>query len=472
VVAARRDRPGPAPGVLTSAVTCVAAVAAVVVAVSPARGAPSPRSVLVAAEQKTAAAQSVHVAMTTSISQAGRTLVVKASGVQETPRKAGSFVYDFSQVAPTLGETDAIVLGAKAYLHYGGLDPLRAREPKLKQWVVLDTRSALGVDPWGLGKTALATLKAVIGLRAVGTGSDAGSPVVRYAGSLDFARAVSLAPQLQQVLSHLPSSAGVVANARGRVEFWVGDDGYLHRTIESLSAPVPGQQPLRIGVTLSYGEFGVSPGAIVAPPASEVMSLAAFNRLLGGVVQSGASRKLDPILLRAPQVGAGYRRTEIPGGRLVQGEVTLDLCGARFPSEALRTARAQVVYKAAGTSLGVSNEVVGYRSGGAAQALREVTNAADHCPRGPVGSATPGVTQVTYRLQRIHDARLLPGSLALAVHASGTVNGAHRSVTQVVVYQVRGNVLSAVYAFGGSVAKMRTLALAAAAQSAANLRHG
>jgi hypothetical protein len=452
----------------------LAVVAAACVYVPSVGAATSPRQALIAAEQKTAAAPSVHVALVETVTEGSQKLVMRMSGVQETPRKAGSFVYDFSQIQPSLGVTDAIALGSKLYFHYGGLDALRAREPKLKRWVVVDSKSALGVDPWGLGAASVQAVKAIARLRAVGRATDAGVPVVRYAGTLDFGKAISLVPQLQQLLSHLPSSSAAVAHARGDVEFWVGSDGYLHRVTESYDFPVGGQSPLHVALTMQFGDFGAGVGPIVAPPAADVMTLAAFNRVLGTIAQSPSS-KLSAIVLRAAQVGSGYVLEQISGGQLVQGQATLDLCGASFPSESLRTARLQVAYRAPGMSLALSNEVVAYRPGGARQALREITHAAGACPHGPVKTVVPGVgtAEVTYRVERLHDSRLLPGSLALVVHASGTVNGAHRSMTEVEIYQVQGDILSAVYASGGAVPQLRTFGLAAAAWSAVDLKlHG
>jgi len=178
---------------------------------------------------------------------------------------------------------------------------------------------------------------------------------------------------------------------------------------------------------------------------------------------------LKQIALRPAQVGPGYRMSVIPGGAKVQDEVTLDLCGFSFPSEALRTARLQLRYAKAGQVLQVSNEVVRYRNGGAQQALREITRAARRCPRGPVGSAVAGVRQITYRLARLTDPRLLPGYLALRVHFEATVRGRKVEGTAIVVYQARKDVLSGVYTNGGAAASQLPVALNAAEQSALNL---
>lgn len=187
-----------------------------------------------------------------------------------------------------------------------------------------------------------------------------------------------------------------------------------------------------------------------------------------GTADSGTPN-LDKIVLRAGQVGPGYKLVTRPDSRCVKGCVTLDLCGATFPNEALRTARLQVNYTRPGKTE-LSNKVVTYRPGGAKQALREVTRVAAHCPRGPVGTPVQGL-KVTYRLERISDPRLLPGYLAVRVHVTGTVNGVTHHVTAVGVYQIDGNTFSGVYTNGfGTITEQQRLALHAAEQSVANLK--
>ncbi|HEY1775505.1 MAG TPA: hypothetical protein VGG41_05030, partial [Solirubrobacteraceae bacterium] len=63
------------------------------------------------------------------------------------------------------------------------------------------------------------------------------------------------------------------------------------------------------------------------------------------MLASGSAAAAGPtpaaIVLKASQVGAGYRSEAIPGGRQVAGQVTLDLCYDTYASEKLRTARLQ-----------------------------------------------------------------------------------------------------------------------------------
>jgi hypothetical protein len=200
-----------------------------------------------------------------------------------------------------------------------------------------------------------------------------------------------------------------------------------------------------------------------------VTALVACSGVLVGGAGSAAP-KLDKIVLRPSQVGPGYKLVMRSDSRCVHGCVTLDLCGSNFASESLRTARLQVNYVRKGKT-GVSNEVVTYRSGGARQANREVTDAAAHCPTGPVSSPVGGVGKITWRLQRITDRRLLPGYLAVRAHFSARVNGKQRQSDAIGVYQFENNVFSGVYTNGvGSIATQQRIALHAAEQSAANLK--
>jgi hypothetical protein len=176
------------------------------------------------------------------------------------------------------------------------------------------------------------------------------------------------------------------------------------------------------------------------------------------------------VVLRAPQVGPGYRPSVIPGGLKVRGEVTLDLCGYTFHSEALRTERIQLAYRRSGSPLQLSNEVVRYRPGGTSIALHELARATAHCPRGPVKTAIAGVSRVVFRVKPLHFGGLLPHSIALQVHASGIARGQRFSRTQIVVYQVLGPVLSGVYTAGASIIAQKRFALHAAHESAKNLR--
>jgi hypothetical protein len=177
----------------------------------------------------------------------------------------------------------------------------------------------------------------------------------------------------------------------------------------------------------------------------------------GRPAEEVAVRPVTEIALRASEVGPGYRARVIPGGREVKGRVTLDLCGYRYPSDALRTSRIQMLYQHPRDPLALSNEVVRYRGAGSQQALRELEWAAAHCPKGN-------------KITRIRDPRLLPGSVAVANQFSAMQNGKRVVTGVLMVYQVHGNALSAVYVYRGTAATRKRFGLRAAALSATKLR--
>jgi hypothetical protein len=187
---------------------------------------------------------------------------------------------------------------------------------------------------------------------------------------------------------------------------------------------------------------------------------------------AGSGSSLQRVVLRPSQVGRGYVLKVIPGGRSVQGQVTLDMCGFRFGSEDRRTERLQAVYVRRGSKLALSNEVVGYRPGGAEYAMREVVQAIRTCPRQPVPSAVRGVPSLSYRIALLSSAgkRLLRGAIVMRVTVSAMLRGKKKTETTFIVYQRSGDILSGIYVYGGSLKSRRELAFAASAKSARNLK--
>jgi hypothetical protein len=183
-----------------------------------------------------------------------------------------------------------------------------------------------------------------------------------------------------------------------------------------------------------------------------------------------AAPPLLSIVLRPAQVGSGYRIALIPGGDRVRGQVSLDLCGQSFASEKLRVARLQVAYAHRGKVPQLSNEVVRYRRGGAGQAMNELRHVATHCPKRPVTGPLKGVGPLRYRLTRVSDRRLLKPYVAVVMHATGLISGKHVKIAAFLAYQIRGEVLSAVYTDGtGAIAAQQHIGLRAAAASAKRL---
>src|SRR4051794_27925875 len=96
------------------------------------------------------------------------------------------------------------------------------------------------------------------------------------------------------------------------------------------------------------------------------------------VLGPAAAPNIDQLVLKPAQVGKGYLILPRTDGNGVKGTVTLNLCGLDYSSEKLRVDRRQYNYLRNGTTLGVSNEVVVYRSGGSARAIGEVAAHAAH----------------------------------------------------------------------------------------------
>jgi hypothetical protein len=147
----------------------------------------------------------------------------------------------------------------------------------------------------------------------------------------------------------------------------------------------------------------------------------------------------------------------IPGGNTLS-QPTLDLCGnSVYPSEKLRTSRLQVDYGKLGSPLQLSNEVVTYRRGGAAQAIREVRQRALGC------------TLASVRFTAVENSGLLPGYFAVREVDTGTLHGKPVRQVTYAVYQRLGNVLSAVYTIGPRGSGQLAFCLHAARQAAQNL---
>jgi hypothetical protein len=207
-----------------------------------------------------------------------------------------------------------------------------------------------------------------------------------------------------------------------------------------------------------------------------LIAFLAAGAVLAGAFLAGGAAAAPPdvgtLILTPTQVAAGYVQHSRADGRGVKGSVTLNICGTTYPSEKLRATRLQVDYVKQGTTVGISNEVVTYRGGGAAQAMREVIQRALSCPHHPINSGVTGLPKLTFTITRLSDPRLLKGSLAIRVVVTGTVAGKHIAQTSYAVYQRLGNVLSGVYSFGLTAAGQRALCLHVAEESARNLRNG
>ncbi len=182
-----------------------------------------------------------------------------------------------------------------------------------------------------------------------------------------------------------------------------------------------------------------------------------------------AAPDLRSLVLTSDQVGRGYvLQTSADGIGL--GAPTLDACALSFPSESRRLDRIQIGYSTTGTAPAVSNEVVQYRVGGAAQALREAAAVERQC-RNRTVKGRDGAT-VTYRVRRLAPSGLPAGSVVLSLVASATSGKTHKTIQAVAVYVRSGDTLSGVYAYGGKQEARVALVLRLAAASHAKLAQG
>jgi hypothetical protein len=196
---------------------------------------------------------------------------------------------------------------------------------------------------------------------------------------------------------------------------------------------------------------------------------AAFLAVLVLATTAGAATTPRPAryALRAAQVGKGFFPVIIGGGSSLK-KPTLDICHESLPSEKLRVARFTIGFVHDQADPAVSNEIVIYRPGGAAQAMRDIVKAVKACPKGAV---TVGQVSITTDITPLHPkGTFLPGALAYGYHQYGTVSGRTVSQYALVVYQRLGDVLSSVVAHGSTLAKRLAFGGHAAVQSARNLR--
>lgn len=196
----------------------------------------------------------------------------------------------------------------------------------------------------------------------------------------------------------------------------------------------------------------------------------AFAVVVAASALAAAPVRLDTVILTGKRVGPGYVRTTIPGGRQVQGQVTLDFCGGGYASEALRSRRFQAVYAKKGSGVVLSNEVVRYEPGGAKQAIAEVSKHVKACPSTPVPSGSAAdVTEKYLSIDLIRDPKLLAGSIAIRATIEYTYKGKKQRASLIAIYQRHGDYLSGLYVYGGPSAGRLALALRAARASGDNL---
>jgi len=117
---------------------------------------------------------------------------------------------------------------------------------------------------------------------------------------------------------------------------------------------------------------------------------------------------LSATTVQPDDLASPYEITQSPDGTTVKGAVTLDFCGAIFPSEDLRRGRLQVGIGNATTTQSVASvEAVSYRDAAAAtQALDELSRARRACPKGRyVDSTVTGFPPSKWKFAPAPDAK-------------------------------------------------------------------
>ena len=152
--------------------------------------------------------------------------------------------------------------------------------------------------------------------------------------------------------------------------------------------------------------------------------------------------------MQRTDLATGDKTQLYQSGDTVTGQVTLDLCGALFPSEDRRRARHQIgVVDHLGNSVAVSSEAVLYDSAqGAQQAITELRSAQANCPPGFVNGDVEGEPPLKYTFNP-DPAATWPGTAGVTRFAIAltTTDQQGRAYNSVAIYQQRGELLVGFY---------------------------
>jgi hypothetical protein len=182
---------------------------------------------------------------------------------------------------------------------------------------------------------------------------------------------------------------GIVSLRRIRLRPWIGGKG------RSIAGIVTSMALLPIGIAIFIPTFlSVSPAHHPSTPGrtGAVLGTSPAQSFTPPTSGMDTQSVLDAAALNQSDVPSGYKVLLFNGGDEVAGQVTLDFCGANYPSEALRVARHQVgLTDSSGQDLLFSTEAVAYTSSAAtAQAFSELRSAAADCPDTFVASPVQG----------------------------------------------------------------------------------
>jgi hypothetical protein len=156
---------------------------------------------------------------------------------------------------------------------------------------------------------------------------------------------------------------------------------------------------------------------------------------------------LSSIGLTPADLPAGDTMKLLPGGDQAAGQVTLDMCGADFPSETLRTDRLQHAATNSSGKRVVSDEAVRYRSASAAaQALTELRKAVSGCdPSTFQISHVEEMPPLQYALVPLPESQLT-GLAKDHVGFSATLTSqTGKTESTVLIFQRRGAMLVGIY---------------------------
>lgn len=210
--------------------------------------------------------------------------------------------------------------------------------------------------------------------------------------------------------------------------------------------PLPAEghwQPGLVGLP-QYGPSGLGPTAPVtgSTPAPTTAPTAPADPTLTDPVQQA----LASVGLQPSDVATGIIIEPITRGTEVDGQVTLDFCGADYPSEGLRVARRQVsAFDASGAAAGLSSEAVQYRDDAAAQqAITELIAARKACPQGSAVLVNGEPTTYTFHsAPGPSSVPLVDAADRVVVHLTAERGGS--STRAVLIYQRVGSLVVGLY---------------------------
>lgn len=221
-------------------------------------------------------------------------------------------------------------------------------------------------------------------------------------------------------------------------------------------APAPPHRPspaVTVAVVVAAGLAVVLLAALLVHARSTSTSTSAAGRSPSALQPPGSSVPTDPaasaltsLIVRQSDVPSSMTVELLPGGNQTGDQPTLDLCNGSFPSEALRSARLQVVAVDNQNNVVLSTEAVLYQNAaGAAQALSELQKVAAACPSTPVASPV-GDPTVTTKFNPPPDASWpQTASVTRLAYDFVTTDDTGQSAHYMAVYLRRGRALLGVY---------------------------